>query len=73
VAVSSETPGSEAGETWREMAVNFAYEASLSYSDGFTSPPKEIVLRIFIALKNPSYSVGFEPANLGSNDKHDNH
>jgi hypothetical protein len=23
-------------------------------TDGFTSPPKEIVLRIFITLKNPS-------------------
>jgi hypothetical protein len=29
---------------------------------GFTSPPKEVVLRIFITLKNPSTSVGIEPA-----------
>jgi hypothetical protein len=42
-------------------------------ADGFTSPQKEGVLRIFIALKHPSSSVGFEPANIGSNDKHDNH
>jgi hypothetical protein len=35
-------------------------------TDGFTSPPKEVVLRIFITLKNPSTSVGIEPANLGS-------
>jgi hypothetical protein len=28
-------------------------------TDGFTSPPKEVVLRIFITLKNPSTSVGF--------------
>jgi hypothetical protein len=32
----------------------------------FTSLPKEGVLRIFFALKNPMASVGFEPANLGS-------
>jgi hypothetical protein len=36
---------------------------------GFTSPPKEVVLRIFITLKNPSSSAGFEPANLGSSGK----
>jgi hypothetical protein len=32
-------------------------------TDGFTSPPKVVVLRIFITLKNPSPSVGIEPAN----------
>jgi hypothetical protein len=42
-------------------------------ADGFTSPPKEIVLRIFIALKNPSPSSGFEPATLGSSGKHADH
>jgi hypothetical protein len=42
-------------------------------ADGFTSPPKEFVLRIFIALKHPSSSAGFEIANLGLNGKHDNH
>jgi hypothetical protein len=31
--------------------------------DGFTSPPKEGFLQIFIALKNPSPFAGFEPAN----------
>ena len=35
-------------------------------TDGFTSPPKEGVLRIFFALKNPTASAGFEPANLGN-------
>ena len=35
-------------------------------TDGFTSPLKEGVLRIFFALKNPAASVGFEPANLGT-------
>jgi hypothetical protein len=42
-------------------------------TDGFTCPPKEVVLRSFISVKNPSSSFGFEPANLGSNGKHDNH
>jgi hypothetical protein len=41
-------------------------------ADGFTSVPKGSVLRIFIALKNPSSSAGFEPANLGSNGMHAN-
>jgi hypothetical protein len=31
------------------------------------------VLRIFIALKSQLSSVGFEPANLVSNGKHDDH
>jgi hypothetical protein len=31
------------------------------------------VLRIKIALKNPSPSAGFEPWNLESNGKHDNY
>jgi hypothetical protein len=35
-------------------------------------PPKKAVLRIFIALKNPSLSVGFGPANLCSNGEHAN-
>jgi hypothetical protein len=61
------------------MATDFANEASFLArkvllhaanlrhgTDGFTSPPKEGVLRIFITLKNPSSSVGFEPANLES-------
>jgi hypothetical protein len=41
-------------------------------ADGFT-PPKESVLQIFIALKNPSPSARSEPANLGSYDEHVNH
>jgi hypothetical protein len=40
---------------------------------GFTSPPKEVVLRIFITLKNPLTSAGIEPANLGSSGEHANH
>jgi hypothetical protein len=39
-------------------------------TDDFTYPPKKVVLQIFITLKNPSFSAGFEPANLGSSGKH---
>jgi hypothetical protein len=39
----------------------------------FTSPPKEVVLQIFIALENSSPSAGFEPANLEFSDKHIKH
>jgi hypothetical protein len=35
-------------------------------TDGFTSPPKERVLRIFVPLKIRR----FEPANLGTKDQH---
>ena len=37
-------------------------------TDGFTSPPKEG----FFALKNPTTSAGFEPANLGTKGQHTN-
>jgi hypothetical protein len=40
---------------------------------GFTSPLMGSVLWTFIALKHPSFSAGFEPANPGSNGKHVNH
>jgi hypothetical protein len=36
----------------------------------FTPFPKEGVLRIFFALKNPTALTGFEPANLGSKGQH---
>jgi hypothetical protein len=32
-------------------------------TDGFTYTPTEVVLRILIAIKNPSPLAGFEPAN----------
>jgi len=35
-------------------------------TDGFTSPPKEGVLRIFSPRKILTASAGFEPANLGT-------
>jgi hypothetical protein len=47
--------------------------ADATWADGFTSPPKEGVLRIIIAFKNPSLAAGFECVNFGSNDKHTNH
>jgi hypothetical protein len=39
-------------------------------NNGFTSPPKEGVLRIFTPFKNPTVSAGFEPANLGTKGQH---
>jgi hypothetical protein len=42
-------------------------------ADGFISPLKEGMLRIFIAHNNPPPSAGFEPANIGSNGKHAKH
>jgi hypothetical protein len=73
------------GETGREMTAEFCLSVSLSYlegsltcrkilrhgADAFTSHPKKIVPRTSFALKNPSFSAGFEPANFGSNGKHD--
>ena len=38
--------------------------------DGFTSPPKEGVLRIVFRPKNSTVSAGFEPANLGTKGQH---
>jgi hypothetical protein len=35
-------------------------------TDGFTSPPKEGVLRNFFGLKTPTASAGHDPANLGT-------
>jgi hypothetical protein len=45
----------------------------MTWADGFTFPPKEVVLQIFIALNNSLPSAGFELANLRSNGKHVNH
>jgi hypothetical protein len=47
-----------------------SYDMGLSR---FTSHPKEGVLRIFIALKNPSPWPSFEPATFGSSGQHTNH
>jgi hypothetical protein len=42
-------------------------------ANGFTPLLKQVVLWIFIALKNSLSSARFEPENLGLNGKHDNH
>jgi hypothetical protein len=42
-------------------------------TDGFTSPPKEVMLWIFFARKNPTASAGFEPANFSTRGQHANH
>jgi hypothetical protein len=77
--LSSHLAGSQ--ETWVrnggfEFSLRniFIHAVNLRHgTDGFTSRPKEVVLRIFITLKNPSTSVGIEPANLGSSGEHANH
>jgi hypothetical protein len=57
-----QTSSSKAAETWGLLTCrkNLCHE-----TDGFTSPPKEVVQRIFIALRNSSSSA----ANLGSYGK----
>jgi hypothetical protein len=42
-------------------------------TSGFTFHPKEGAQQVFIALKNPIASAGFEPATLGLSGKHTNH
>jgi hypothetical protein len=73
-----EPSSSEAGETWvRNMTAEFCQKNIFSCSQGsFTCrksttwdrrlyfPSEEVVLRIFITLKIPSSSDGFELANL---------
>jgi hypothetical protein len=39
-------------------------------TDGFTSPPKEGVLRIFFRPKNLTASAGCKPVNLGTKGQH---
>jgi hypothetical protein len=62
-------------ETWvRNWEISIhARKVLLHGTDGFTSPPKKVVLRILITIKNPSTSVGIEPAHLGSSGEHANH
>jgi hypothetical protein len=83
----NKTPSSETGRNWARKVPEFCLSVSLLYlkrfltclkilrhgADGFTSPLKRVVLRIFIALENPLLSAGFEPASLGSSGKRDNH
>src|SRR5215470_14662329 len=39
-------------------------------TDGFNSPPKEGVVRIFFRPKYPTASAGFDPGNLGTKGQH---
>jgi hypothetical protein len=69
----------------KKQLLSFAHEVSLSYShgsltrrktlrhgtDGFYFPSEESRATDFIVLKDPSTSVGFQTAKLGSNGKHD--
>ena len=51
--------------------MDLLHSANLRHgTDGFTSPPKEGVLRTFFRPKNPTASAGFEPANLGTKGQH---
>ena len=64
-------PGNFAEMTTSTPFRDLLHAANLRHgTDGFTSPPKEGVLRFFFALKNPTASAGFEPANLGTKGQH---
>jgi hypothetical protein len=77
-----QSPSSKEGELgeWNNLALQIIFVHSskgfltfrkiLQGADGFTAPPKEGVLRIFIAFKNRSPWAGIEPPNLCSNGKH---
>jgi len=50
---------------------DLSHAANLRHgTDGFTSPPKEGVLRIFSPLKIRRLRPCFEPANLGAKGQH---
>jgi hypothetical protein len=52
----------------------FLHAPKLGYgTDYFTSPPNEGMLWIFPARKNPTASVGSEPAILGTRGQHAKH
>jgi hypothetical protein len=55
--------------TSTSLLSSFAFRKARHGTDGFTSPPKEGVLRIF-RPKNPMDSAVFEPANLGTKAQH---
>jgi hypothetical protein len=85
--VAAKTSSSEAGETGRALVAEFCLSVSLLYLKGSLTYHKTLQhggrrlqflskgsrTTDFIALENPLPSAGFEPANLGSNGKHDNH
>ena len=78
-------PGLQSFLPGREMAGNFDRKLRLPRihfrvllhaanrrhgTNGFISLPKEGVLKIFSALKNPTASARFEPSNLGTKCQH---
>ena len=46
------------------------HAVNLHVTNGFTSLQKEGSAEDFFALKHPTASAGFEPANLGTKDQH---
>ena len=63
--------GTEMGEKCPENlagGLRLPRRKSATWAHGFTSVPKERVLRIFFARKNPTASAGFEPTILGIPD-----
>jgi hypothetical protein len=82
---NQQTPSSEKVRNSARISMNFSFKYlfhtvgifnipwNLTWDRRLSPLPKEVVLRIFIALQNQPSSAGFEPANLGSNGKHDNH
>jgi hypothetical protein len=85
VPINASAPSSESGTVGENGPVIFRNDAFFtSFRDllhvanlrhganGFTSLPKEGMLRIF-RPKNPTASAGSEPAILGTRDQHANH
>jgi hypothetical protein len=85
--VAVDTPSSEAGRNLVTNVHEFCLLVFLSYfkgsftrckilqhrAVGITSPPKEVMLWTFIALKRPLLLARFEPMKHGYNGKHVNH
>ena len=64
-------PGNFAEMTTSTPFRDLLHAANLRHgTDGFTSSPKEGVMRIFFALKSPTALAGFELAKLGTKGQH---
>jgi hypothetical protein len=63
---SSKTRGTGEGYYEFDLAKYLCSYLKGIFNMPFTASAMEGVVRIFIALKNPSLSAGFEPANLWS-------
>jgi hypothetical protein len=84
--VATEKPNSEGDRNLERYVRKFCLSVSLSYLKGSLIcrksydigptallPSERSRATDFMALMNPSLLAGSEPANLGSNGKHDNH